>query len=88
LSRAVMGVMGTNAEGGQAGALITEVSPGSGADEAGIEAGDVIVAVDGIPVAGIADVAAQVRANRPGDTVTVDVLRSGEEMQLEVTLGS
>lgn len=88
LSRPVLGVTGTNAESGRSGALITEVSPGSGADEAGIEAGDVIVAIDGIPVSGIADVAAQVRAHRPGDSVTVELLRSGEEMQLEVTLGS
>ncbi len=86
--RPVLGVMGANAEGETRGALITDVAPDSGAAEAGIEVGDVIVAVDGVRVNGIADVAAQVRTHRPGDTVTVDLIRSGEDLRLDVTLGS
>jgi S1-C subfamily serine protease len=74
-------------EGGKAGALIDEVFPGTAADEAGIEVGDIIVSIDGVPIQGIDDLAAQVRGHRAGDVVEVILLRDGEEMVIQVTLG-
>ena len=64
------------------------VQPGSGADEAGIESGDVIISIDGVRVTNIGDLVAQVGAHRPGDTVEVELIRDGETKRLEVTLGS
>ncbi|MAG34653.1 MAG: 2-alkenal reductase [Dehalococcoidia bacterium] len=51
--------------------------------------GDVIVAIEGTPVREMDDlIAYMVRRTRPGDTVTLDVLRDGgERVQIEVTLG-
>lgn len=72
---------------GRAGALITNVTPGTAAEEAGIEVDDIIIFLDGVEIQGIADLSAQVRAHRPGDTVELILLRDGEEITMEVTLG-
>lgn len=87
LGTAYLGVTGENVETGRAGAVITEVTPGTGADEAGIEVGDLVISIDGVPVQGIADLASQVRSHRPGTTVEVVLIRDGEQMSVDVTLG-
>ncbi len=84
---AFLGVVGENATSGQAGAVITEVTPDSGADAAGIEVGDLVVSLDGVGVQGIADLAAQVQTHNAGDTVDVVVVRDGQEQTLSVTFG-
>jgi S1-C subfamily serine protease len=84
---AFLGVIGENASSGQAGAVISEVTPDSGADAAGIEVGDLIVSLDGVGVQGIADLAAQVQTHNAGDTVDVVVVRDGQEQTLSVTFG-
>jgi S1-C subfamily serine protease len=70
------------------GAVISEVTPGSAADDAGIRIGDVIVALNGQDVTGIEDLSALVRSYQAGETVVVDVIRGGEQVQLGVTLGA
>ncbi len=69
------------------GALINEVAPGSGADEAGLQADDIIVAVDGEPIESMTDLVVAVRSHMPGDTIEVTFLRDGEERTVEVELG-
>jgi S1-C subfamily serine protease len=63
------------------------VVAGSPAEVAGIQAGDIITAVDGLPVDDVNPLDLQVLRFAPGDLVTFDVLRDGENMQLEATLG-
>lgn len=88
IETAFLGVEGDFVETeGRAGALITSVTPGTAADEAGIQVDDVIIFLDGVEIQGITDLAAQVRAHRPGDTVELILLRDGEEITMEVTLG-
>ncbi len=70
------------------GAYVSQVSAGSGADEAGIKVGDIIVAFNGEKVATSTDLTLDIRKNDPGDVVTVTVNRNGEQVDLEVTLGS
>jgi S1-C subfamily serine protease len=84
------------------GGLISEVVSGSPADEAGLQegtgklrfqaavyntGGDVILAVGGRKVIGPDDLADFVSDYKPGETVTLDVLREGKEVEVEVTLG-
>ncbi len=69
------------------GAVVDSVQPGSGADEGGLRSGDVIVAVDGNPLASMSDLVAEVRRRAPGDTVVFDVLREGEPLRIEAVLG-
>jgi C-terminal processing protease CtpA/Prc len=68
------------------GALITAVLDGSPAAEAGLMADDVVVAVGGDPVDAQRTLRERMLAYQAGDTVTLDVLRGGETLTLEVTL--
>lgn len=69
------------------GALLTQVTPGSGAAAAGIEAGDIVVAVDGVAVDGMAELAGAVRTHAVGDVVTLTLARDTGEADVPVTLG-
>lgn len=70
------------------GAYVARVNPGSGAAEAGIEAGDIITKFDGGAVESASDLMLAVRSKNPGDKVTLEVNRNGETKEVEVTLGS
>ena len=69
------------------GAYVQDVMKGSGAEQAGIQAGDVITACDGEQIYSANDLIIQVRSHKIGDTVTLTVERDGEEQEFEVTLG-
>ena len=70
------------------GALVATVEPGSGADEAGLSQGDIITKVDDRLVTGGESLIAAARSYRPGDTVTLTIVRDGETQTVEVALGS
>jgi S1-C subfamily serine protease len=67
------------------GALIIEVTPDSPAEQAGLQVGDHIAAVEGQKVDAENDLAALIATRRAGDTVTVEIARPGEESR-EVTV--
>ncbi|HJR26836.1 MAG TPA: trypsin-like peptidase domain-containing protein, partial [Acidimicrobiales bacterium] len=69
------------------GALVTEVVPGSAADEGGLQVGDVITAIDGEEVTQATEVRAAVISHDPGERLEITVDRDGEEEDLTVTLG-
>ena len=68
------------------GAYVAEVIEGLPAEKAGIQVGDVIVAVAGEEVTMELDLRNRIYFHKPGDQVTLDVLRDGEMMRIEVTL--
>ena len=72
----------------ESGAYVTEVVADSGADAAGIKAGDIVTAFDGEPVTNSTDLTLDIREHNPGDTVTITVNRNGEVLDLTATLGS
>ena len=63
------------------------ITPGGPAEAAGLEPGDVIVAIDGDPVTSPDELIVRIRAHSPGDVVTLTVRDGGEDTDLEVTLG-
>lgn len=69
------------------GVIVSTVAPDGPADEAGIESGDVIVAYAGEPVEDSLDLQRRVVGTRPGTGVAVDVVRNGEPVTLNVTIG-
>lgn len=69
-----------------AGAVVAEVRPGSPADEAGLQQGDIVVAIDDTPVRTMADLAGHIQQRRPGDRVTLTVVRAGDHLDIEVVL--
>ena len=72
--------------GGQAGALISEVTAGGPAERAGLQTGDVVVAIDGREVQDFSELAARIRAHNPGDRVELRVVRDGNERTVTATL--
>jgi serine protease Do len=69
------------------GALVGEVTPDSPAAHAGLKQGDVIVAVNGEPVADANQLRSRVGMMNPNTTATLKVLRDGKEENVAVTLG-
>ncbi len=70
------------------GAYVAEVVSGGPADQAGIQKGDIIVAMDGEEITSADGMVLAVRSHDIGDTVTVTVVRGTETKDLTVTLGS
>jgi serine protease Do len=85
--RPQLGVLTRLPESGVAGAEVTEVSPGSAALQAGIKAKDIIQSVQGKKIASPEELVAAIRAQKPGDTVTLELLRDGKTTKLQATLG-
>jgi S1-C subfamily serine protease len=67
---------------------VPAVFPNSPAANAGLQEGDVIVAVDGEKVDADNDLATRILPHRPGDKVVLRVLRSGSTRDITVTLGT
>ena len=70
------------------GVLISEVIEGGSAQAAGIQANDVIIAVDDKKVDSYADLSKILDSKSVGDKVDVTILRNDQEMHFEVTLQS
>jgi serine protease Do len=69
------------------GALVAEPQKDSPAQKAGIEAGDVITAVNGQPVKDARDLAKKIGAMAPKATVQLAILHKGSEKNVSLTLG-
>ena len=63
------------------------ITPGGPAEAAGLEAGDVIVAIDGEPVTSPDELIVRIRARAPGDEITLTVREDDADTDLQVTLG-
>ncbi len=69
------------------GALIRRVEPGSPAEKAGVEGGDVVTKFDGKTVERFTDLARIVSATKPGTKSTLQVFRNGSLKDLTITVG-
>ncbi len=85
--RVTRGWLGIEGETGAGGAAVRTVSGDSPAERAGLRPGDVIVAVDDVPVATMAALVVKLRWSHVGDVLRLDVARSGERIALTATLG-
>lgn len=82
--RAMLGVNLGGAEPSGGGVRVDGVSPGGPAAEAGVKAGDVIVAVDAKPVATGRELVRAMEAIEPGDKVELGLKRGGKPLELAV----
>ncbi len=69
------------------GALITAISTGSAAELAGLQIGDVVVEVNGEPISGPSELRNYIGMRRPDEMIEINVLRDGELLTFEATLG-
>jgi membrane-associated protease RseP (regulator of RpoE activity) len=67
---------------------VARVVPDSGADEAGLEAGDLITDFEGTKVASMEDLTTAMERFKPGDEVTLSYERDGQSQTAEVELGT
>jgi serine protease Do len=70
------------------GALVASVQPGSSADHAGIQTGDVIVKLDGKPIGAASELSAMIGQSTPGSRVRFEVWRKGATRELTASLGA
>ncbi len=69
------------------GALVASITPGSPAEKAGLQPGDVIRQVDGQPIVASGDLPAWVGQAQPGQQARLSVWRQGKPVELTATLG-
>ena len=69
------------------GAVVAQVIPGTPAEAAGIQAGDVVVEMNGEAVTGSSDLRNKVGLLRVGDAVRLTVVRDGETMTIDLAVG-
>jgi S1-C subfamily serine protease len=72
----------------ETGVLIVEVSPRTAAAQAGLQAGDVILRLNDMQLGADQPLANALTNFKPGDTVTLTIVRDGRTQQVQVTLGS
>ena len=95
VQRAILGIMGGTVTselveqkdlGVVDGVYVSEILPDGAAEDAGIEVGDVIVAVDGSKVKNMAQMQEMFTKHQPGDKVELTVVRNKKEKKVDVTL--
>src|SRR5215471_13850577 len=69
------------------GAVIDNVTTGSGAAKAGLQKNDVIVKWDGQRIESASEVSRQIHETPPGRSVRLGLMRDGKEIELNVTMG-
>jgi Peptidase family M28/PDZ domain len=85
-SEVYLGSIPDMSNGAGRGLRLTGVRAGSPAEQAGIVAGDVIVEFGGRPVKDLYDFSDALYSHRPGDSVSVVVVRNGDRKQFTVRL--
>jgi putative serine protease PepD len=73
-------------DGTRDGAFVQNVEPGSAGADAGIREQDIVIAVDGKPVGSSEELSVAIDAHKPGDRVTIEVVRGGSSTELKATL--
>lgn len=93
--RGLLGILGNDVDAGLAeamnsevniGAFVSEVQPDSAADKAGLQAGDIITAVNGRDLNSFQELRAKIASMGAGAEVELTLVRKGKEMQVDVVL--
>ena len=93
--RGLLGIRGQNIDSGLAkameidvnkGAYVTQVSPDSAAEKGGLQAGDVIVSINGRTIGSFTELSAKIKTLGAGAKVTLGIIRDGDEEEVNVTL--
>ena len=71
----------------QEGIVIRRVASGSPANQARLQRLDVVKAIDGKPLSGDSDLQRILRSHKPGDTLTLSVVRGDQKLAVKVVLG-
>jgi S1-C subfamily serine protease len=72
--------------GGESGALVTAIVPGSPAEAAGLQQWDVIISIDGKTIQNSNQLFSIIQGSRVGGTVVLEVWRSGSIVKLQAKI--
>jgi putative serine protease PepD len=86
-AHALLGVVTQPSQDGE-GVEVVQVDPGSGAEKAGLQQGDLITKVDDTAIDGPETLGGVISSHQPGDTVSVTYTRDGSSHTVTATLGS
>ncbi|MBR4164420.1 MAG: trypsin-like peptidase domain-containing protein [Solobacterium sp.] len=90
INRATLGVylqqLNQDMNGYEAGLYITDIISGSGAEAAGLKPYDRILKVDDTDITNYTDLSTYLRNKKPGDTITLVIVRDNEQIDVNVTL--
>jgi 2-alkenal reductase len=71
------------------GSLVSAVSPNGPADDAGIQPGDFIIAIDGVTIKNFDELISYLFKHKtPGETATLTIIRDGEQQDIDLVLGA
>jgi S1-C subfamily serine protease len=65
------------------GVLVRTVDPGSSAASAGVQMNDIIIGVNGVKTTSVPELQEQIARFRPGDRISLDIIRSGRKLHKE-----
>ncbi len=68
-------------------AAVGGIDAGSPAEQAHIELGDLLLTLDGQPAESVNDMARRIASATPGQTITLEVLRGGKPLTIDVQIG-
>ncbi len=85
VSDAYIGLAGEDAE---AGVRLTQVAPKGPAEQAGLKTGDIVLGIDTKTVATYKQFGEAMKSSKPGDKITVKIVRNKEPMEVAVTLAT
>ncbi len=68
------------------GVYVNSVNLGGASDEAGVRIGDIITKIDGSAIRNSSELYEKIGIHRPGDKITIHIVRAGKEKQLELIL--
>ncbi len=71
----------------QWGVYVSKVASGSPADQAGLQQGDIITGLGNVQFDQTHDYLNLLYTYKPGDKITINILRNGQKMQIQMTLG-
>ncbi len=70
------------------GAVVMSVIAGTGAANAGVKQGDIIVGINSTPISSTQDITSVISSLHPGDQITLKIVRGTKHLSLKVTLGT
>ncbi len=70
------------------GAVVMSVIAGTGAANAGVKQGDIIVGINSTPISSTQDITSVISSLHPGDQITLKIVRGTKHISLKVTLGT
>jgi S1-C subfamily serine protease len=70
------------------GVFAAEITPGSPAEGAGLQVGDVITSLGGKPLTGVADLVEALRDHKIGGSIDIEAERRGQKVRVKATLAA